>query len=113
MIRRDCKSCKSAGEQSWNQCGYIEEDKRRDNKIDFPALKNPHFTISVCPVWYYNEYEYLYDLYNLIKDSALNLLDLPFSKRFIYKTFKYHLSLRQEYERKKQERKKKGRRNGR
>ena len=97
MIKRDCKSCKANKEQSWNQCGYIPEDDRRENKIDFPALKNPHFTISKCPVWYYNTYEYLYKLYNRIKDSHLNLMQLPFQQRLIYETFKGYLSLREEY----------------
>lgn len=107
MIRRDCKTCKAGKDQSWNSCGYIPREKRRGNlidgilvlhQIDFPPLKNPDFTISKCPVWYYNVYEHLYKVYNRIKDSYLSLSELPFQKRIIYDTFKTYIALKENYE---------------
>lgn len=107
MIRRDCKTCKAGKDQSWNSCGYISKEERRGrevhgtfqpNKIDFPALKNPEFTIEKCPVWFYNEYEHVYTKYNFIKNSHINLEDLSFQLRTIYNTFGYYTALRQAYE---------------
>jgi len=83
-----CKICKMNNEQEYNNCGYIDSSLHNPNKFyDFSLYKNPNFGVTECPVYYYNEYIYLYEIYNLIKASSLNLMKEPFMIRFIYKIF--------------------------
>jgi len=100
LIERNCKVCKRNQTQAEYNCGYIPKEQHYGNPIYLPALKNPDFTLEYCPVWYYNEYQYYYKIYNYYKDEKLNRLD--FKIRLIVSIFKEYISLRREYEMKKQ-----------
>jgi len=99
---RSYSTCKRNKDQSYNSCGYISRDKRRNFPIDFPALKSHQITVLKCPVWFYNSYVYLYDWYNLIKQSNKDITLLSMSKRIVFREFSNYLNLRQEYMLKKQ-----------
>ena len=94
---RNCLSCKRSGAQAWNVCGYIPTSERRKKLIDFPALRNPDLTVNACPVYFYNKGRYLYDWFNTVKDSTLDLRTLSLGERVVYKEFKNYINLRTEY----------------
>jgi len=98
-MSRSCKICRKNKTQPLFACGYLPEEQRNPNQIYHFALYNdPKFHVKECPVYYYNEYSNLYTLYNLMKDSALDLTTQPFYRRFVYLTFKQYMGLRKEKE---------------
>jgi len=102
-MSRDCRSCKANGDEGFYRCGFIPEDKRTGSPILVPATGTADFTLDVCPVYSYLQYSYLYKLYNIMRDSNVNLMELPFQKRILYTTFTEYLNQKKLYELKKQE----------
>ena len=74
-------------EQSQLACGYIPKSDRQDKFYEFELYNDPNFGVDICPVWYYNEFNYLYETYNLIKNSSINLIEQPFMIRYIFTIF--------------------------
>lgn len=80
---RNCKTCKLNRNQNEYNCGYIytEETCNKDITFEFPELNDLSYYINICPVWYYNEYEYIYSTLNLYRESTKDLTSLPFGIR--------------------------------
>ena len=94
---RTCAMCKAENAQWENSCGYLPKDQRREDKIDFPALKSPNITVDKCPVYYFNKYRYLYDWYNKIELSRPDISNFSLSKRVVYTEMLNYFNIRREY----------------
>jgi len=96
-MKRTCKICKKNNEQKYNACGYIPKSERRQVFVDFPLYNEPEFGVDICPVWFYNTYEYIYKIFNLLKAGA-NVIQYNWHYRFLYATIENYKGLKAEDE---------------
>jgi len=59
--------------------------------------------VSICPVWYYMEYTEIYRLFNRLRRSSLNLLNISVEHGLIYEYGEIYLGQKEEERKRMQE----------
>lgn len=80
---RTCKQCRRNNNELNYNCGYLVDESNCDKSIqfNFPELDDLEYVSYICLKWYYNEFNHLYSVLNVYRESKTDLTTLPFGIR--------------------------------
>lgn len=96
---RKCSSCIRNNIQKEYNCPYIFKDENIDKTITFeaPEVSLEYFT-NKCPIWYWNEFNNIYNIIIMYEESNSDIISQPFvlrefiinHKNYIQSVIKYN-----------------------
>lgn len=81
-MERSCNVCKKNKTESEFGCPYLGLEK--NYFYDFPLYGNPKFGLHGCPVYYLNEYNFIFDIFKKIDRGLIDKNILRWRWRYIF-----------------------------